>query len=216
MGVDRSTVRLLMADDHPIFRLGLSLALKSLGFVEVSEAVDGQHAVDLCRQRHYDAIILDVRMPRLNGVEAARRIMDQVGRSTRVPRPIIVMLTTYDEPAVVNSAAAAGASAFLSKETEPKVIARIIDRLLAEGERSLVPYVDVPQLSPRELEVLELVVAGATGKEIAVRLGISTETVKDHVARVYAKLGVSDRVGAVNAARRIGWTFLGEMRDQAR
>ena len=125
------------------------------------------------------------------------------------------MLTTYDEPAVVSSAAAAGASAFLSKETEPKVIAAVIDRLLTEAARSLVPSVDLPQLSPRELEVLDLVVKGASSKEIAVELGISTETVKDHVSRVYSKLGVSDRVGAVNAARRIGWTFLGEMRDQA-
>ena len=201
---------MLVADDHPVFRLGLTMALTSLGFGTVVEAIDGHHAVELARNRHFDVVILDVRMPRKNGIDAARAIGDQC-RTSGASAPVIVMLTTYEEPAVVQRAVAAGAAAFYSKETEPKALALAIDRLLVGDETIGLPNVELPDLSPRERDVLKLLVAGSSVKEMAGALSISVDTVKDHVARVYAKLDVNDRVGAVNAARRFGWTVLGEI-----
>ena len=201
---------MLVADDHPVFRLGLTMALTSLGFGTVVEATDGHHAVELARNRHFDVVILDVRMPRKNGIDAARAIGDQC-RTSGASVPVIVMLTTYEEPAVVERAVAAGAAAFYSKETEPKSLALAIDRLLVGDETMGLPNVELPDLSPRERDVLQLLVAGSSVKAMAGALGISVDTVKDHVARVYAKLDVNDRVGAVNAARRFGWTVLGEI-----
>lgn len=209
MSRPRAELRILIADDHPMYRLGLAMALRSLGFGQVDEAIDGQHAADLAHGRAYDVVLLDLRMPRLNGVDAARRIVGSVpdGR----PTPVIIMLSTFEEPAVVAAAAGAGATAFLGKETEPEHLARRIDELVGSEARRLQPPSDLPDLSPREFEVLRRLVTGATGKAIAAELGISPETVKHHVNRLYAKLGVSDRVSAVQAARKYGWVVLDEI-----
>jgi two-component system, NarL family, nitrate/nitrite response regulator NarL len=190
-----------------MFRLGLVLALRSLGFANVDEAVDGLHAVDLCRGRSYDAVLLDLKMPRMNGIEAARAI---ASRDPSVEAPSIIVMTTYGEPAVIKAAMEAGAAAFLGKETEPEELARCIDDLLA-GRRRVVPHHGVPELSSRESDVLRLLLAGTSTKEMASLLGISADTVKDHLGRIYAKLGVFERVSAVNEARRLGLVLLDEL-----
>lgn len=206
---ERGDVQVLVADDHPLFRLGLGMALRSLGFGRVDEAVDGQHAVDLCRGRAYGVVLLDLRMPRRNGIDAAEAI-------AALPRPegtapVVIMLTTFDEPAIVRAAERVGVAAFMSKETEPEALATVIDRLLA-GERSaLLPRAAMPDLSTREQEVLVRLAEGDSVKGAADALGISPETVKDHVANVYAKLGVRDRVSAVREARRLGLLLLDEL-----
>jgi len=208
--IDRAGVTVLIADDHPLFRLGLGMALRSLGFGRVDEAVDGHHAVELCRGRAYRVVMLDLRMPRLNGIEAAQGILG-LERSGGGDPPVVIMLTTFDEPAIVRAAQQAGVGAFMSKETEPEALARAIDRLLT-GERTLpTPRVTVPELSGREHDVLRHLASGASVKGVADVLGISPETVKDHVSNVYAKLGVRDRVSAVREARVLGLLLLDEI-----
>ncbi len=205
---ERSEVRVLIADDHPMFRLGLAMALRSLGFNHVDEAVDGQHAVDLNRGRSYDVVLLDLRMPRLNGVEAARRIVASGGDRP----PVVVMLSTFDEPAVISAAREAGVRAVLGKETEPAELAMRIDRFVAEpGGSEMDPTPPVPTLSIREEQVLRRLVAGASTKDIATDLDISIETVKDHLGRLYAKMDARDRISVVAAARRLGWILLDEL-----
>jgi len=207
--VERGSVHVLVADDHPLFRLGLGMALRSLGFGRVDEAVDGHHAVELCRGRSYRVVLLDLRMPRLNGIEAAQAIID-MQRPSGEP-PVVIMLTTFDEPAIVRAAQQAGVGAFMSKETEPEALAHAIDRLLAGEATPPTPRVTVPELSVREHDVLRHLAAGASVKDVAYVLGISPETVKDHVSNVYAKLGVRDRVSAVREARALGMLLLDEI-----
>lgn len=209
MAVDRSKLYVLVADDHPMYRLGLAHALRSLGFGQVDEAVDGQHAVELAMGRRIDAVILDLWMPRLNGVDAARSI-SRSDASGHVA-PVIVMLTTFDKPAVVAAAVEAGVVAFVGKETEPEALARLIDDLLERRGSRFIATPELPYLTPREAEVLRLLVAGVTAKEMAQVLGISPETVKDHLGSLYGKLGVNDRVAAIGAARRFGWVVLDEI-----
>lgn len=204
----RSGVRVLVADDHPMFRMGLAVALRSLGFECVDEATDGQHVVELARGRAYDVVILDLRMPRLTGVDAARAITS-VSLGARQPR--VIMLSTFDEPAVVRAAAEAGASAFFGKETEPSELASAIDRLMSSEQATLLPAIELPALTEREMTVMDCLVRGDTVKQIARQLELSAETVKDHVARLYDKLGVNDRVGLVRAAREYGWLMLREL-----
>ena len=206
---ERNSVRVLVADDHPLFRLGLAAALRELGFGAVDEAEDGQHACDVARGRDYDVIVLDVRMPRMNGVEAARQIITSC--EARQRSPAIVMLSTFDEPAVVRAARSAGARAFLGKEVQPAILARTIDELLARpGSAFREPDVPLPLLSARETQVLSLISCGSTNREVATSLGVSPETIKDHVASLFRKLDVNDRVSAVNEARRLGLLAINE------
>jgi two-component system, NarL family, nitrate/nitrite response regulator NarL len=209
MAVDRSKLRVLVADDHPMFRLGLALALRSLGFGQVDEAVDGRHAVELATGRRIDVVILDLRMPRLNGVDAARSISRADAHEHEAP--VIVMLTTFDEPAVVAAAAEAGAVAFVGKEIEPEALARLLDDLLARRGSRMIATPELPHLTSREADVLRLLVSGMSVKEMAQTLGISPETIKVHLGRLYGKLGVNDRVAAIRAGRRLGWVVLDEI-----
>lgn len=186
------------------------MALRSLGFVTVDEAVDGQHAVDMSRGRQYDVVVLDIRMPRVNGVEACRRLKGVASASSP---PVVIVLSTFDEPAIRVAAREAGAALVLGKETEPRLLATWIDRLLQGPAPDTDVEVALPDLTPRERDVLRLAVDAASNKEMAAALGISVETVKDHLARLYAKLGVRDRVGALQAARRAGWLLLNEIDD---
>ena len=209
---ERRGVRVLVADDHPLFRLGLAAALRELGFGAVDEAEDGQHACDLARGREYDVIVLDVRMPRMNGVEAARQI---IAACEARQRPIaIVMLSTFDEPAILRAARSAGARAFLGKEVQPDALARTIDELLARpGSTFRELDVPLPPLSARETQVLSLISRGSTNREVADVLGVSPETVKDHVTSLFRKLNVNDRMSAVNEARRLGLLAINEIVD---
>lgn len=200
--VDRASAELLIADDHPLFRLGLVMALRALGFGRVDEAVDGQHAIDLCRGRRYHAVLLDLRMPRRNGIEAAHAIASMPWPEGAAPA--LIMLTTFDEPAIVRAAQDVGVAAFMSKETEPEALAVVIDRLLAGERAALTPGAPLPDLTERERQVLLRFAGGDSVKDAAEALGISPETVKDHASRVYAKLGARDRVGALREASRLG------------
>ena len=198
MSVPHATT-ILIADDHPLFRVGLAHALRARGFEVVAEAGNGRHAVELARTHRPELAVLDVRMPEMDGIEACRalRALD--------PAPCVVMLTTFDEPAVVAAARDAGAAAYLSKETDPRRLAEALGRIAADPQRTWMPTVDVPDLTGREREVLALLADGLTNREIAERLGIGAETVKDHVASLYRKFGVNERVSAVREAERLGF-----------
>lgn len=191
-------IRVLIADDHPLFRFGLAHALRARGFEVVAEAENGRHALDLARTHRPDLAVLDVRMPGLDGVETCR-----VLRSME-PAPQVVMLTTFDEAALVAAARDAGASAYLSKETDPRRLAETLERIVREPDRDWMPHVDLPELTRRERDVLRLLANGLTNRAIADELGIGSETVKDHVASLYRKLDVGDRVTAVREAERFG------------
>lgn len=191
-------MRLVIADDHPLFRMGLKYALINQGFDVVAEAADGLSALDACRTLQPDAALLDVKMPGMTGIEVCERL-----RMTN-PHVVSVLITTFAEPAIVQAARAAGARGYVSKETDPESLARQLRDIVANPDIDRLPHVDVPRLTPRESEVLPLLAQGYSNKEIAKNLGVSPDTVKDHLARLYAKLDAGDRTEAVSRARSIG------------
>jgi DNA-binding NarL/FixJ family response regulator len=191
-------MRVLIADDHPLFRMGLALALRAEGHEVVAEAENGRQAVERARHAEVDVVLLDVRMPELDGISACRAI------TTGENPPTVVMLTTFDEPAVIQAARDAGASAYLSKETAPRELARMLRNILAAPERDWMPEVALPELTPREAQALAGMARGLSNKAIAAELGISPDTVKDYLENVYRKLDVRDRVSAVRRAAELG------------
>lgn len=191
-------MKLVIADDHPLFRMGLKYALLHQGFDVVAEAADGLQALDACRMHQPDAALLDVKMPGLTGIEVCERL-----RQTH-PGVVSVLITTFAEPAIVQAARMAGARGYVSKEMDPESLARQLRDIVAHPEIDRLPQVDVPRLTPRESEVLPLLAQGFSNKEIAKNLGVSPDTVKDHLARLYAKLEAGDRTEAVSRARSIG------------
>ncbi|MFG1700362.1 response regulator [Nonomuraea sp. NPDC049309] len=200
-------VQVLIADDHPIVRDGLraALAREAAGDISVvGEAGDGEEAVRLAAELSPDVILMDLRMPGMNGMTAIRRL---AGTGPRV-----LVLTTFDND--VLPALEAGAAGYLLKDAPP---AELVRAVLAthRGETVLAPAVAGRladqvrrpargQLSPRELEVLRLVAEGATNKEAAAALFISEASVKTHLLHIYAKLDVRDRAAAVGEAYRRG------------
>lgn len=191
-------MRVLIADDHPLFRLGLAYALVREGFEVIAEVGSGDLAVDRCRQGGVDIAVLDVRMPGIDGITACRSI------AALPDPPLVAILTTFDEPAIIAAARDAGAHAYLSKETAAAELARILRKLADDPSRTYLPRVDLPDFTPREREVLGLLAEGMATKEIASQLGLSPETVKDYVQAVYRKLEVHDRVSAVRRAAELG------------
>lgn len=191
--------RVLIVDDHPLFRMGLSLALAAEGFTVAGEAANGKEALRKVAGGSVDLVLLDIRMPDMDGIEACTLMTSRADDA-----PVVVMLTTHDEPGVVRSARQAGATAFLSKETDPRELARLLRAILADPTRDWLPQVSLPSLTPREEQVLGLLGQGHSNKEIAKLIGVSPETVKDHVERVYQKLDVRDRLGAVRRATELG------------
>lgn len=191
-------LRVVVADDHPLFRLGLTLALGAEGFEVVGEAEGGRRAVELCAQGGVDVVLMDVRMPDVDGIEACRAVT--VGEGA----PVVVMLTTFEEPAIVRAARDAGATAFLSKETEPRELARLLRAIIADPARDWMPRIELPSLTPREEQVLRLLARGLSNKAIARELGLSPETVKDYLLGAFRKLEVRDRVSAVRRAGELG------------
>ena len=198
-------IRLLLADDHLVVRMGLAAVLKfDPRFTIVAEAADGHAAVAAHREHQPDITLLDVRMPKLDGIEAARRIRAES------PAARLLMLTSYDAEEDIRRALDAGASGYLLKDSSQD---DLITALLAvhRGEswlpaniaRRLREHTQEPPLSPRQLEVLELLAKGLSNKEIAGVLGFTTDGTKAHLRTIFAKLGAADRTEAVvNAIQR--------------
>ncbi len=206
-------VRVLIVDDQALVRAGFRLLMDASADVEVvGEAADGLEAVTLARQVHPDVVLMDIRMPVMDGVEATR-ILTAPGAD---PAPRVIILTTFDLDQYVYDALGAGASGFLLKDTLPADLLRAI-AVVAAGEAMLDPAVTrrlierfaqlpaaratdpatLKDLSAREIEVLRLIARGLSNAQIAAELFVNETTVKTHVGRVLMKLNVHDRVQAV-------------------
>ena len=199
-------IRVLLADDQRVVREGLGTLLGLLDGIElVGTAADGEEAVALAAEHDPDVVLMDLRMPRVDGVEAIRRL------AARGERPRAIALTTYADDASVLGALRAGARGYLTKDAGAEQI-RAAVQAVARGEAALDPAVqhhvlaaltepaasDLPDgLTPREAEVLRLIADGLTNAEIAERLVVSAATVKSHVNHIFAKAGVRDRAQAV-------------------
>jgi DNA-binding NarL/FixJ family response regulator len=214
-------ITVLLADDQELVRAGFRLILELEGFDVVGEAGDGAQALELARSLEPDVVLMDVRMPRMDGIESTRRI-GLAGLRTRV-----LVLTTFDMDEHVYDALRAGASGFLLKDAgrerlvegvrtvaageslfAPSVLRRLVDHYVSRPP--LGRAVGLEQLSERELEVLRLIGRGLSNTEIAEELVISLATVKTHVRHVLAKLRLRDRVQAVVLAYESGLVSAGE------
>jgi DNA-binding NarL/FixJ family response regulator len=194
-------IRLLIADDHPVVRDGLrGMFAGDPRFDVVGEASDGSHAVELARALDPDVVLMDLRMPRMDGVSAIRRLRE-LGIAARV-----LVLTTFDTDSEVLPAVEAGATGYLLKDAPIDDLKRAVEAS-ARGESVLSPTVATrlmhqvrepgSPISDRELEVLSLIAQGRSNREVAAELFISEATVKTHLLHVYDKLGVNDRAAAV-------------------
>jgi DNA-binding NarL/FixJ family response regulator len=212
-----STIRVLIADDHPVVRRGLRALLDTLeGFEVVGEATDGDSAVREAQLLAPDAVLMDVRMPGSDGVEATRRIR------AAVPQAAVLILTMHDDDATVFTAMQAGARGYLLKGAEQDEIAGAI-RAVVAGQAIFGPGIaprvldhfaaplapvsthDVfPELTPRERQILELLADGRRTSDIASSLHLSPKTVSNNLTSIFAKLEVTDRTGAVIRARERG------------
>jgi DNA-binding NarL/FixJ family response regulator len=208
-------IRLVIADDHPVVRDGLRGMLESQAdFEVVGEAADGEAAILRAVEMQPDLILMDLRMPILDGVSAIREIKE------RLPAMQVLVLTTYDSDADILPAIEAGATGYMLKDCTREELFHAV-RAARAGEPVLAPAVAkrligkmrLPaeeKLSNRELEVLQWVAGGASNSEIAAHLHISQATVKSHLIHIFGKLGVSDRTAAVTVALQRGLIRLGD------
>ena len=204
-----ATIRIVIADDHPVVREGMRALLSSQAdFDVVGEAVDGEDAVRLAGDLLPDVVLMDLRMPGMEGAAATAEI------TTRYPAVRVLVVTTYDSDADILRAVEAGATGYLLKDTPREDLFGAV-RAAARGETVLAPSVAArlmartrePQhvsLTPREVEVLGCVARGMTNAEVGRELFISEATVKTHLLRMFAKLGVDDRTAAVTVAMARG------------
>src|SRR3954470_807665 len=219
-------VRVLIADDQALVRAGFRMILDAEEDLDVvGEAPDGLSAVDAARRLKPDVVLMDIRMPELDGIEATRRVLAAAGE----PATRVLMLTTFDLNEYVYDALRAGASGFLLKDVPPEQLADGI-RVVAGGDALLAPSITrrliqefatagppagpppkgLDELTARELEVFKLVARGLSNAEIAAELIVSDTTVKTHVARMLMKLGLRDRVQAVVLAYEAGIAVPGQ------
>jgi DNA-binding NarL/FixJ family response regulator len=210
--------RVVIADDQALVRAGFRMILTADGIDVVAEATTGIEAVDAVRKHLPDVVLMDVRMPEMDGLTATRHILSGADAAPR-----IIMLTTFDLDHYVYAALTAGASGFLLKDVTPEHLVNAV-RLVRDGDAMLAPAItrrlverftrrdadapaihrDLTALTKRELEVLGLLAHGLSNAELARRLHLSEATVKTHVARILAKLDLRDRVQAVVVAYRTG------------
>ena len=218
-------IRVVVADDQALVRAGLRMILQAQPDIEVvGEAEDGAQAVAITREHDPDVVLMDIRMPGVDGLEATQRLLHD-----SPPRPNILMLTTFDTDEYVYRALRAGASGFLLKTAPP---ARLIEavRTIAAGEALLAPTVtrrliesfvrrpppgsatppQLDALTEREVQVLTLAARGMPNLQIAQSLFLSEATVKSHINRIFAKLGIRDRVQAVVLAYETGLVTPGD------
>ncbi|MFE2287464.1 response regulator [Streptomyces sp. NPDC059443] len=224
--------RVVIADDQELVRTGFRMILTARGIDVVGEAADGAEAVALVRELRPDVVLMDIRMPVMDGLEAARRVL------AHAPDCRVIMLTTFDLDRYVYAALAAGASGFLLKDVTPAHLAAAV-RLVDTGDALLAPSItrrlverfapgappagpgpatpavhrDLAVLTPRELEVLTLMGRGLSNAELARELTLSEATVKTHVARIFGKLTLRDRAQAVVLAYETGLVSPGESAD---
>ena len=191
-------MRVVVADDHPLFLVGLRHGLEAAGAEVVAAVRDGDAAVGACRRWRPDAAVFDVRMPRLDGIEACRTVVAGGDCS------LVLLLTTWLDAHVIEATRQAGARGMVSKEEDAAAIVGHLTRLANDERLTVFPQVVVPALSDRELQVLDGLARGLTRKAIAARLGISPETVKDYVTSLFCKLDAHDRVTAVTHAVNMG------------
>jgi DNA-binding NarL/FixJ family response regulator len=209
-----ATIRVLVADDQRVVREGLVLLLELLGGIEVvGAAADGEQALALAADLRPDVVLMDLRMPRLDGVAATRRLRE------RDPGVRVIALTTYDDEHSVMEAVRAGARGYLTKDAGAEEIRQALEAVV-RGEAAIDPAVQhhlldalatgapatagtLPDgLTPREAEVLSLIAEGLSNAEIAHRLVVSEATVKSHINHLFTKIGVRDRAQAVTYAYR--------------
>jgi DNA-binding NarL/FixJ family response regulator len=212
-------LRVVIADDQSLVRAGFRMILESEdGIAVVGEANDGEEAVRAVRRLRPDVVLMDVRMPGMDGLEATRRLLGDGGGSCRV-----IMLTTFDLDEYVYAALHAGASGFLLKDVSPEhliaavrmvaagdallapsITRRLVERFVRRDAASTVAPRELSSLTVREREVLTLIARGLSNSELAARLHLSEATVKTHVARILSKLELRDRVQAVVLAYESG------------
>mgnify|MGYP006296860337 FL=1 len=227
-------IDIMIVDDHPVFRQGLKNVLAAQeDLCIIDEAADGETAIEKAEERNPDVVIMDINLPELNGLQATRELKE------RCPEINVIMLTAYDDEEQIYHAIRSGASAYHAKDVRPERLVGVIrqvnegyyvvdnsvldekgigDWLLkkfkrfggevfAEQEDFLSP------LTPREMEILELVVQGMSNRKIAYHLGISHQTVKNHMTAILRKLGATGRTEAAVCALRRGWVPLRRQRD---
>ena len=211
-----STLRILIADDHPMFRAGARALIEAAGEAEVvGEATSGDEAVTLAERLQPDVVLMDVRMPGLNGIEATRQIV------TTNPHIRVLMVTMFEDPESVFAALRAGARGYVLKDATKAELLRAV-QAVGNGEgifsaavatrlasffaspHPLIPRTAFPELTEREREVLDLIAQGATNLSIARRLTLSGKTVSNYVSNILSKLQVVDRAEAVIRAREAG------------
>lgn len=198
-------IRVVVAEDHPIARMGFAQLLARPGMRVVAEVDTGAAAIDAYRRLRPTVLVLDLKLPDMDGPEVVRRLLGEH------PGARVLVVTAHDRGEQVRRVLDAGAAGFVSKTTASRdVVAAVLEvarggRVVPEGaERALAEARSVRPLSARERQVLALVVEGRTNREIGVALGVSETTVRTHVLHLFAKLGVADRTEAATVALRLG------------
>ena len=216
-------LRVVIADDEALLRSGFTMILEADGITVVGTAADGVQAIDAVRRTRPDVVLMDIRMPQMDGLEATRRLLSDPTTVLRV-----LVLTTFDLDRYVYAALAAGASGFLLKDVTPErlvaavrlvqagdallapnITRRLVERFAARTDEAVSLHRDLASLTPRELDVLRLLARGLSNAEAAEALRLGEATVKTHVARILFKLSLRDRTQAVVAAYETGLVIPG-------